>query len=79
MDSHSPPSSCGRCWIAEVIVAPPLLHLLQVKSLLEKSSHPDIKVSAQNAYHKPQGAFTGGELEKLSEGYGPQVSYLEGL
>jgi len=42
----------------EIIVAPPALHLLKVKDLLASSSH-DIKVSAQNAYHKASGAFTG--------------------
>ncbi|KAN0065148.1 triosephosphate isomerase [Thecaphora frezii] len=41
----------------EVVVAPPALHLLLVKELLGSSSH--VKVSAQNAYHKPSGAFTG--------------------
>ncbi|KAE8251662.1 hypothetical protein A4X13_0g3888 [Tilletia indica] len=43
----------------EIIVAPPALHLLKVKDMLAHSTHPDIKVSAQNAYHKASGAFTG--------------------
>ncbi|CAD6971951.1 unnamed protein product [Tilletia controversa] len=43
----------------EIVVAPPALHLLKVKDMLVSSSHPDIKVSAQNAYHKASGAFTG--------------------
>lgn len=42
---------------AEVVVAPPAIHLLYVKDLL--SSTPKIAVSGQNAYHKPSGAFTG--------------------
>lgn len=45
----------------EIVIAPPLLHLMQVKDLLAGSKHQDIKVSAQNAYHVPSGAFTGGE------------------
>ncbi|KDN45286.1 putative TPI1-triose-phosphate isomerase [Tilletiaria anomala UBC 951] len=43
----------------EIVVAPPFIHLLQVKDYLQASSHPNIKVSAQNAYHKSSGAFTG--------------------
>lgn len=41
----------------EVVIAPPAIHLLFVKDLLEKQSK--IEVSGQNAYHKPSGAFTG--------------------
>ncbi|CEH17467.1 triosephosphate isomerase [Ceraceosorus bombacis] len=41
---------------AEVVVAPPALHLLLTKELLSGSK---IGVSAQNAYHKASGAFTG--------------------
>ncbi|PWZ00216.1 Triosephosphate isomerase [Testicularia cyperi] len=40
----------------EVVVAPPALHLLTVKDALGSSN---VAVSAQNAYHKPSGAFTG--------------------
>lgn len=41
---------------AEVVVAPPALHLLLIKDLLQSSK---IEVSGQNAYFKPSGAFTG--------------------
>jgi triosephosphate isomerase len=41
----------------EVVIAPPAIHLIQVKDLL--SSTPHIEVSGQNAYHKISGAFTG--------------------
>ncbi|KAK0546609.1 triosephosphate isomerase [Tilletia horrida] len=40
----------------QIIVAPPALHLLKVKDMLSSSR---VEVSAQNAYHKPSGAFTG--------------------
>ncbi|ETS59960.1 hypothetical protein PaG_05946 [Moesziomyces aphidis] len=40
----------------EVVVAPPALHLLTVKEQLAGSK---VAVSAQNAYHKASGAFTG--------------------
>ncbi|PWN52973.1 Triosephosphate isomerase [Violaceomyces palustris] len=40
----------------EVVIAPPALHLLLVKDLVESSQ---VKISAQNAYHKASGAFTG--------------------
>jgi len=39
----------------EVVVAPPALYLLPLKETLRK----DVKVSAQNCYVKPSGAFTG--------------------
>ncbi|PSR78092.1 triosephosphate isomerase [Coniella lustricola] len=40
---------------AEVVVAPPSLHLLLVREQLRK----DIAVASQNVYDKPNGAFTG--------------------
>ncbi|SPO26777.1 probable TPI1 - triose-phosphate isomerase [Ustilago trichophora] len=40
----------------EVVVAPPALHLLTVQEQLKGSK---VAVSAQNAYHKASGAFTG--------------------
>ncbi|KAF8921852.1 triose phosphate isomerase [Mucidula mucida] len=39
----------------EVVVAPPTIYLLSLKDILRK----DVKVSAQNCYFKPSGAFTG--------------------
>lgn len=39
----------------EVVVAPPALYLLLTRETLRK----DIEVAAQNAYDKPNGAFTG--------------------
>ncbi|KAI0731667.1 Triosephosphate isomerase, partial [Fomitopsis betulina] len=39
----------------EVVIAPPAIYLLAVQDILRK----DVKVSAQNAYFKPSGAFTG--------------------
>lgn len=40
----------------EVVVAPPALHLIPVRDALAGSA---VAVSAQNAYHKASGAFTG--------------------
>lgn len=42
-----------------MVVAPTYLHLLEVRDGLTSSSHPSLSVSAQNAYHKASGAFTG--------------------
>ena len=39
----------------EVVIAPPSLYLLYLKDILK----PEIKLSAQNAYFKTSGAFTG--------------------
>ena len=39
----------------EVVIAPPALYLLSLRDILR----PEIKVSAQNCYFKPSGAFTG--------------------
>ncbi|KAG6898231.1 hypothetical protein C0992_002245 [Termitomyces sp. T32_za158] len=39
----------------EVVIAPPSLYLLSLKTELRK----DVQLSAQNAYFKPSGAFTG--------------------
>jgi triosephosphate isomerase (TIM) len=38
-----------------VVIAPPTLYLIPVLELVRK----EIKVSAQNCYIKPNGAFTG--------------------
>ncbi|WFD40970.1 triose-phosphate isomerase [Malassezia japonica] len=40
----------------EVVIAPPALYLLPAKELLQNKK---IELSAQDAYHKPSGAFTG--------------------
>jgi triosephosphate isomerase len=42
--------------LPEVVVAPPAIHLLLAQEQLAGSP---VKVSAQNAYHKDAGAFTG--------------------
>ena len=39
----------------EVVIAPPALYILSLADILRK----DFKVSAQNAYIKSSGAFTG--------------------
>lgn len=49
---HSAPSTAP----AEVVVAPPALHLLPVQEALKGTQ---IQVSGQNAYHQVSGAFTG--------------------
>lgn len=38
-----------------MVIAPPAIYLLAVQDILRK----DVKVSAQNAYFKPSGSFTG--------------------
>lgn len=43
--------------LAEVVISPPALHLLNAQEQLGSSSK--ISVAAQNAYHKASGAFTG--------------------
>ncbi|MEQ8925581.1 MAG: triose-phosphate isomerase, partial [Fulvivirga sp.] len=42
---------------AKVILAPPFVHLTQVKSLIKGSKN--VHLSAQNCNHNPSGAFTG--------------------
>ncbi|KAI3624117.1 triose-phosphate isomerase [Malassezia furfur] len=41
----------------QVVIAPPALYLLPAKDLLKDSGK--MELSAQDAYHKPSGAFTG--------------------
>ena len=40
----------------EVVIAPPALYLIPVA---ERLTHPNVKVSAQNCYIQPSGAYTG--------------------
>lgn len=54
-DAFSPSSSLTHS-TTEVVVAPPAIHLLLAKDLLSSSK---VSVSAQNAYHKDSGAYTG--------------------
>ncbi|CAL1711016.1 unnamed protein product [Somion occarium] len=39
----------------EVVIAPPAIYLLSLREVIR----PDVKVAAQNAHYKPNGAFTG--------------------
>lgn len=47
------------CLPVEVVIAPPTLYLLPSQSLLHEKDNKQIQLSAQDAYHKASGAYTG--------------------